>query len=118
MRISLKRVSQEFVFMNSFYLEILSGFIFTKLFWLSKYMYVSIDVNLRSYKNFRRLHYLQINFSRIFSGVRWGCRFLSTSERILPGGIRVEILEVVDWSQVSNQSSQLESAAATRISCS
>ena len=118
MRISLKRVSQEFVFMNSFHLEILSGFIFTRLFWLSKNMYVSIDVNLRNYKNFRRLHYLQINFSRIFSRVRWGCRLLSTSEGILSGGIRVKILEVVDWSQVSNQSSQLESAAAIRISCS
>ena len=34
------------------------------------------------------------------------------------GAIKVKILEVVDWSQVSNQPSQLESAAATRISCS
>ena len=34
----------------------------------------------------------------------------------LSGGIGVKILEVVDWSQVSNQSSQLESVAAARIS--
>ena len=30
--------------------------------------------------------------------------------------IGVKTLDVVDWSQVSNQPSQLESAAATRIS--
>ena len=32
-------------------------------------------------------------------------------------GIGIKILEVVDWSQVSNQPSQLESAAAIRINC-
>ena len=31
-------------------------------------------------------------------------------------GIGIKILEVVDWSQISNQPSQLESAAAIRIS--
>ena len=34
----------------------------------------------------------------------------------LSGGIRVKILEVVDWSQLPNQPSQLESAAATASS--
>ena len=34
----------------------------------------------------------------------------------LSEGIKVNILEVVDWSQVSNHPSQLESTAATRIS--
>ena len=34
----------------------------------------------------------------------------------ISGGIEVKILEVLNWSQVSNQPSQLESATATRIS--
>ena len=34
----------------------------------------------------------------------------------LSGGIKVKILEVVDWSQVQNHPSQLESVAATKIS--
>ena len=34
----------------------------------------------------------------------------------LSGGIKFKILGEVDWSQVSNQPSQLESAAATKIS--
>ena len=35
---------------------------------------------------------------------------------IYQGDIGVKILELVDWSQFSNQPSQLESTAATRIS--
>ena len=42
---------------------------------------------------------------------------LKTSRQLASTGrIRVYILEVVDWSQVSNQPSQLESTAATWIS--
>ena len=37
---------------------------------------------------------------------------------VVSGGTGVKILEVVDWLQVAIQPSQLESVAATRISCS
>ena len=46
--------------------------------------------------------------SNNFDGICYVC--------CISGGIGVKILEVVDWSQVSNQLSQLESVAATRIS--
>ena len=41
---------------------------------------------------------------------------IAVSILVIIGGIKVKILEVVHWSQVSNQPSHLESDAATRIS--
>ena len=42
---------------------------------------------------------------------------ITFNTRRLSREIRVRILQVVNWSQASSQPSQLESAAATRISC-
>ena len=49
---------------------------------------------------------------------QWAFLAKVTDSLRLSGGIGVKILEVVDWSQISNQPSQFEGATATRISCS
>ena len=49
---------------------------------------------------------------------QWAFLAKVTDSLRLSGGIGVKILEVVDWSQISNQPSQFEVATATRISCS
>ena len=84
----------------------------------------NIGVFLQNLRDFYENLFLQNNSSGcfcckqfiIFNSLRYQSRDVYILIRFLSGGIGAKILEVVDWPQVSNQASHLESAAATRIS--